>query len=354
MIKSCKKLFKILWMAFSVKFEKLRYRQTDFLVGYRMPMIYFERIFSMGCDYLKIIKIEGLRKSYGEIEAVKGIDFYVEQGKLFAFLGPNGAGKSTTIDMICTLLQPDEGRIVIDGMEIGKDDVKIRGIIGVVFQDSVLDHLLTVEENLMIRGSFYGLTKQELKNAVKKAAEAAGAAEFLKRPYGKLSGGQRRRADIARALVNTPRILFLDEPTTGLDPQTRKSVWEMIRKLQRETDMTVFLTTHYMEEAAAADYVIVLDKGKISAKGTPNQLREQYSRDMLRMDVENVEKTAECLKQMGCVYEIMGNTVRIALAKTTDAIPILEQCREDIVSFEVVSGTMDDAFIGIIGKEIRE
>ena len=181
----------------------------------------------------KIIEVKDLSKSYGTIHAVKGISFYVEKGKLFAFLGPNGAGKSTTIDIICTFLKKDSGSVVIDGLELGKDDNAIRNKIGAVFQDGLLDNLLTVEENLIIRGGLYKKDKTELKQAVKETAELMGITDLLKRPYGKLSGGQRRRCDIARALINKPQILFLDEPTTGLDPQTRKSVWEIVQKIQK-------------------------------------------------------------------------------------------------------------------------
>ncbi len=200
-----------------------------------------------------IIEVSNLHKSYGSVHAVKGLDFYVENGKIFAFLGPNGAGKSTTIDIICTFLKPDSGSVTVDGHVLGHEDGAIRASIGAVFQDNLLDNLLTVEENLRTRGSFYGLKGKTLEAAAKKAAEITGVTELMKRPYGKLSGGQRRRCDISRALVHTPKILFLDEPTTGLDPQTRKAVWETITSLQKETGMTVFLTTHYMEEAAGAD-----------------------------------------------------------------------------------------------------
>jgi len=212
-----------------------------------------------------IINVSNLKKNYGNVKAVKGIDFHVNEGQLFAFLGPNGAGKTTTIDIICTLLKPDSGAVTVNGYTLGKQDDKIRKNIGIVFQDNLLDNLLTVKENLYTRGSFYGLSKKELLVAVEKAARAADVESFYNRPYGKISGGQRRRADIVRALVNTPKILFLDEPTTGLDPQTRKSVWDTIRNLQKGTGMTVFLTTHYMEEAAKADYVAVIDNGQISA-----------------------------------------------------------------------------------------
>lgn len=213
----------------------------------------------------KIIEVSGLKKSYGSLQAVKGLDFYVEKGKLFAFLGPNGAGKSTTIDILCTLGNYDDGEVTIAGYSPRKSPEEIRRRIGVVFQDSLLDKTLRVRDNLQLRAGFYYRKKAELDNAVRKAAQSAEAEAFLNRPYGKLSGGQRRRADIARALLSSPEILFLDEPTTGLDPQTRRHVWKTIRRLQREQGMTIFLTTHYMEEAEAADYSIILDNGLIAA-----------------------------------------------------------------------------------------
>ena len=254
----------------------------------------------------EIITVENLKKSYGNVKAVNGIDFFVNEGELFAFLGPNGAGKTTTIDVICTLLAPDAGTVTVNGYKLGKNDDKIRQCIGVVFQDSILDNLLTVKENLFTRGSFYGMSQKQLAEAVKKAAGAADVSSFINRPYGKLSGGQRRRADIARALVNTPKVLFLDEPTTGLDPQTRKSVWDTIRSLQKDTGMTVFLTTHYMEEAAGADYVAIIDNGLISAKGTPGELREKYSSDTLHLLPKDNIKLEEFLKGQDIGYSISG------------------------------------------------
>lgn len=301
----------------------------------------------------KMMEVQGLVKSYGDVRAVRGIDFYVEKGKLFAFLGPNGAGKSTTIEILSTALQADQGEAVINGYTLGREDSKIRSSIGVVFQGHLLDDLLTVRENLLTRGSFYGLKGQELNQAVVQAAKSTDSLEFLDRPYGKLSGGQRRRADIARALVNRPQILFLDEPTTGLDAQTRRNVWECIEELQKETGMTVFLTTHYMEEAAKADYVIVIDHGEIAAKGTPAQLKAQYAKDQLRLQIGEREELIKVLKELSLSYEEQADIITIAIASTLDALPIIERCREYISGFEVLQGTMDDAFIGITGKEIR-
>lgn len=301
----------------------------------------------------KIVEVKSLVKSYKDVKAVKGIDFYVEEGKLFAFLGPNGAGKSTTIDMICTYLKPDSGEIIVDGCRVGKNDDEIRRRIGIVFQDSVLDPILTVRENITLRGSFYGLKGKKLAEAVENACKIVSITEFMDRPYGKLSGGQRRRADIARALVNTPKILFLDEPTTGLDPQTRQNVWETIAKLQKENNMTVFLTTHYMEEASEADYVIVIDDGKVSAKGTPAQLKETYAKNTLRIVPENSKRLAEYFNSNEIEFTTTADVFIVTIESTVDALKIVDSIRDNIESIEIVKGTMDDAFIGITGKEIR-
>ncbi|WP_227847162.1 ATP-binding cassette domain-containing protein [Clostridioides sp. ZZV15-6598] len=229
----------------------------------------------------KIIEVINLQKSYDTFKVVKGIDFYVEEGNLFALLGANGAGKSTTIDILCTLLNYDSGEVIIDGHKLGVEDNKIKEKIGVVFQESILDPLLTVRENLTIRAKFYIKNKDKVRQIVHESALSVGAMEFIDRPYGKLSGGQKRRADIARALLNTPKILFLDEPTTGLDPEARKCVWDTILKLQKQYGFSIVLTTHYMEEASKADYIVMLDYGVITAKGSPHELKYKYKANNL-------------------------------------------------------------------------
>lgn len=301
----------------------------------------------------KIIEVRGLVKSYGEIEAVRGIDFYVERGRLFAFLGPNGAGKSTTVEILSTALKKDAGEVVINGFTLGREDDEIRSSMGVVFQGNFLDDRLTVRGNLLTRGSFYGLKGKELEEAVEQAAYEVAALDFMEQRYGSLSGGQRRRADLARALVNRPKILFLDEPTTGLDAQTRRSVWEYIRRMQEQRDMTVFLTTHYMEEAAQADYVLVIDHGLIAAKGTPAQLKEAYASDQLRLYSSRVEEITAILREMGLNFEQRAGFVTASIPTTLQALPIVERCRDYLSGFEVLQGTMDDAFLAITGKEIR-
>jgi len=301
----------------------------------------------------KILEVKNLKKNYGPIKAVDDISFYMETGQLFAFLGPNGAGKSTTIDIICTLLKPDQGEVLLNGFQLGKDDADIRKSIGVVFQDGFLDPFLTVAENIKTRGKFYGLTSEQLNVAFDRVVAATDISDILNRQYRKLSGGQRRRADIARALIHTPKILFLDEPTTGLDPQTRLKVWETIIKMQKETGMSVFLTTHYMEEAAEADYVVIIDKGKIAAKGTPLDLKKTYAHDSLRLVFDDLGKITEWLTSHKIAYELETQEVIIKLESTLDALPLLDAMRPYIKGFEVVNGTLDDAFITVTGREMR-
>ena len=297
----------------------------------------------------KIIEVRQLQKSYKDVKAVNGIDFYVEEGELFAFLGLNGAGKSTTIDMLCTFLKADRGSIKINNYEVGKDDEKIKSLVGVVFQESVLDELLTVKENLITRSKLYNMSKDEFNKNLEEIADITGIREFINRQYRKLSGGQRRRVDIARALINKPKILFLDEPTTGLDPKTRKNVWDMIRTLQKDNNMTVFLTTHYMEEASKADYIVVMDKGVIAAKGTTDELKEKYAKDkmIIYFDDEKSDFIENYLKENNYEFFIQNNNITIEINTTLDSIKIIDDCRIYINSFEVIKGSMDDVFLNI-------
>ncbi len=297
----------------------------------------------------KIIEVRQLQKSYKDVKAVNKIDFYVEEGELFAFLGLNGAGKSTTIDMLCTFLKPDRGSIKINNYEVGKDDEKIKSLVGVVFQESVLDELLTVKENLITRSKLYNMSKDEFNKNLEEIADITGIREFINRQYRKLSGGQRRRVDIARALINKPKILFLDEPTTGLDTKTRKNVWDMIRTLQKDNNMTVFLTTHYMEEASKADYIVVMDKGVIAAKGTTDELKEKYAKDkmIIYFDDEKSDFIENYLKENNYEFFIQNNNITIEINTTLESIKIIDDCRIYINSFEVIKGSMDDVFLNI-------
>ncbi|MDR0974240.1 MAG: ATP-binding cassette domain-containing protein [Ruminococcus sp.] len=276
-----------------------------------------------------IIEVENLVKNYGNIKAVNDISFTVEKGSLFSFLGTNGAGKSTTISVLTTLLQKTSGQVNIGGYDIEKDSEKIRGLIGIVFQDSILDKELTVYENLCVRASLY----PEIKNTAEAADRAIKLTgiDYADRRYKTLSGGQRRRADIARALVHTPEILFLDEPTTGLDPKTRCDIWDLIRSLQKEHGTTVFLTTHYMEEAAESDNIVVIEKGEIRAEGTPVSLKERFCTDKLKVLYKN------------------GKTLEKDLARTTDAIPFIIDNQDEIENIEIINGTLDDVFLNLTG-----
>jgi len=300
----------------------------------------------------EIIRIHDLSKSYGKLQAVKNISLNVYEGELFAFLGPNGAGKSTTINILSTLLEKDAGEIEINQHILGKDNDKIRNDIGIVFQKSFLDDLLTVKENLITRASFYGLEKSVIMKRINTLSEQLSLHEFIDRPYGKLSGGQRRRADIARALVNHPKILFLDEPTTGLDPQTRHSIWTYIEDLRIKHKMTIFLTTHYMEEAAKCDRVCIIDHGEILELKTPRELRVQYAPTLMRIKTDSLNDSL--IQKFNVPFQKTNDGYEIVLKESKEAYPILDTYRNQIEQFEVVEGTMDTVFLALTGKTIRE
>lgn len=296
------------------------------------------------------IKVENLKKSYGTVEAVKGISFEVQEGELFAFLGTNGAGKSTTIEILCTLLKKSTGHVEINGFTLDEknNNANIRQSIGVVFQQSLLDKRLTVYENIMYRGGTYGLSKKELAENYRFVSSYLHLDDIQYKKYGTLSGGQKRRADIARALIHKPRILFLDEPTTGLDPQTRQFVWEAVKKLQQETNMTVFLTTHYMEEAAVANQVVVLKNGEIVAKGTPDELKTIYAYDQLKLVFNNEVEGEKWLQEMDLAYTKKMSIYTLKVDQTIEALTFLKSAEPLLTSFEVIKGTMDDVFLRII------
>jgi multidrug/hemolysin transport system ATP-binding protein len=300
-----------------------------------------------------IIEVTNLVKRYGGLTAVNDISFSVSEGALFAFLGPNGAGKSTTINIMCTSLDKSGGDIRINGFEVGRQDAEVRRSIGVVFQHSVLDNLLSVRENLEVRGSFYGLRGSNLKKRISSLTEAVGLGEFIDRRYGTLSGGQRRRADVARALINTPRILFLDEPTTGLDPQTRLKVWSSLREMQGREKMTVFLTTHYMEEAAAADDVAIIDHGSVAARGTPAALKAGYSSDSLIVVPRDREAMRLLLREMDQEAAAKNDTMIIPVRDSLHALAVLKRIETQVESFEVIRGSMDTVFLNVTGHVIR-
>lgn len=295
-----------------------------------------------------IIEINHLNKSFGDVHAVQDLSFRVKEGELFAFLGINGAGKSTTINIMCGQLAKDSGSITIDGSDLDKDLHRIKQELGVVYQASVLDNALSVADNLSSRAAMYGITGKAFQARLEELAEQLQFQDLLKRPLGKLSGGQRRRIDIARALLHHPRILILDEPTTGLDPQTRKLLWDVISQLRKDEKMTVFLTTHYMEEAAEADHVVILDSGKIVAEGTPLALKNAYTGDYLTM--YSVDEAT--VKSLGLPYEPIRDAFRIAIPNTADAAALICKHPELFRDFEITKGKMDDVFLAATGKKL--
>ena len=296
-----------------------------------------------------IIKIDNLTKTYGSLKAVDDLSFEIGKGELFAFLGVNGAGKSTTINIICGQLKKDEGTVIIDELNLDDNLAKIKKKIGVVFQASILDPQLTVKDNLEIKASLYGLSRKEIKSRVGELAEILDFNSYLNRPLAKLSGGQKRRIDIARALLNKPDILILDEPTTGLDPQTRKMIWAVITKLRKENNMTVLLTTHYMEEASEADYVVIIDQGKMVAHGTPLDLKNKYVGDY--MLIYNVKE--EDVKKLGLPYITIPNGYKIEVNDTLEATNLIVNNRELFVDYELIKGKMDDVFLKVTGKNLE-
>ncbi|MBO4356736.1 MAG: ABC transporter ATP-binding protein [Candidatus Methanomethylophilaceae archaeon] len=299
---------------------------------------------------MSAVTVRDLRKSYGDFEAVKGITFDVPEGSFFAFLGPNGAGKSTTISILCSLLGYDSGTVEV----FGRSPSDARTEVGVVFQDHMLDDKLTVRENISLRGSMYGLRGKELKDAVDKVIGLTDATDFADRKYGQLSGGQKRRADIARALVHGPKMIILDEPTAGLDPQSRKSLWRTVLDLNRDTGLTVFLTTHYMEEATDADDIVIIDHGEIVAQGRSDELKEKYCTDYIRAYPKDAGSFSKVLDDKGIDYTADKDVFTIPVASTRDSVSILNEVADLLESFEVRMGTLDEAFIKITGGDEDE
>ncbi len=300
------------------------------------------------------LEIKNLTKSYGEVKAVNDISFTVAKGSLFAFLGVNGAGKSTTINIICSILDKDSGKIYVGGNDLDENSLAIRRNTGIVFQTSVLDKELTVLQNLEIRTAFYGLGREEKKNNIAQIIDLLELGPILKRPVKNLSGGQMRRVDIARAMVHRPKLLILDEPTTGLDPKNRRIVWALIDKIRLETGMTVFLTTHYLEEAELATDVVIMDRGRIIAHGTPNKLKNAYSNDTLVSYMARNGQFEEGLSSDGCKfsYDEEKGCYRINIADASAARAIMLKYPEYTADVEILKGKMDDVFLNVTGRDI--
>ena len=299
-------------------------------------------------DTNTILDVKDLDKSFGDVHAVNSISFKVKKGELFAFLGVNGAGKSTTISIICGLLKKDKGTVLVDGSDIDHGLDKISKTLGVVFQSSALDKPMSVKDNLRSRAALYGIYGKEFKNRLDELATMLDFKKLLNRKVGKLSGGQKRKIDIARALIHKPKILILDEPTTGLDPQTRKIIWNVMDDLREKENMTIFLTTHYMEEASDADYVVILDRGQIVARGTPVELKNEYTGDFITL----YGVAEEEVKKLNLPYEKIQNSYRVEVEDTSKATELILNNPSLFKDYEIQKGKMDDVFLSVTGKKL--
>ena len=299
----------------------------------------------------EIVSVQGLKKRYGDVQALGGISFTVRRGSLFSFLGVNGAGKSTAINILCSILQKDGGAVSVCGFDLDTQAEEIKKRVGVVFQATVLDDLLTVKDNLVTRAAFYGLRGAALRERLRRLCGLLELDDIFNRPFGKLSGGQRRRADIARGLLNDPELLILDEPTTGLDPHTRRNVWDLVRTLRREQGLTVFLTTHYMEEADGSDRVVILDAGRVVADASPVQLKNSWSRSYLYLYGERAQLAA-ALAAAGRGFEETAGGVRLVMEDAAAARVFLQEYPALCDDFEFRKGDMDDVFLAVTGKQL--
>lgn len=296
-----------------------------------------------------ILKLTNVSKTFGKVKAVNNLSFKVKKGELFAFLGINGAGKSTTISMICGVLKKDTGDILVCGKDINEDPNYVRNKIGVVFQNSVLDQTLSVYDNLKYRASLYGITGDAFKKRYEELSKMFDLAEIKKQKVKTLSGGQRRRVDIARAIIHNPEFLILDEPTTGLDPNTRKKIWKIVRDLRVKKKMTVFLTTHYMEEAADADFIIILDKGKIITEGTPLELKDEFAKDTINIYHINEED----IKKLELPYVKIRDGFKLEVENTELATELIIKHKDIFKDYEIIKGKIDDVFLRATGNELE-
>ncbi len=307
------------------------------------------------------IIVESLVKKYGPITALKGVSFSVREGEIFGFLGPNGAGKTTTIHILATLLRPTSGRAVVAGHDVVEEPGEVRKRIGIVFQDPSLDDQLTGYENLYIHGRLYGLRGRDLEERIEAALRFVELYEHRNRLVKTYSGGMRRRLEIARALLHSPEVLFLDEPTLGLDPQTRAHIWEYIRSMRREYGVTVFLTTHYMEEAEElCDRIAIIDHGEIVAIGSPEELKSMLGSEIVYLRLERRDTGRACNALRGVVEECkeLGDRIALRVKRAGEALPlILRRVEEEGVRVREVSyhrPSLNDVFLYLTGREIRE
>lgn len=302
----------------------------------------------------KIIEIKELVKRYkgSQVNAVDAISFDVYKGELFSFLGVNGAGKSTTINILSTLLRKTSGSVKVCGYDMETEENSIRNSIGIVFQGSMLDGKLSVKDNLFTRATFYNLSKAATKERIDFLSQRLGMTEYLSKYYGELSGGQRRKCDVARALLAKPQILFLDEPTTGLDPQSRIDLWKTVEQLRKEDGTTVFLTTHYMEEVNASDRVAIIDKGKILCIDSPQLLKNQFSNDKIKLTpiLQKVGELEKRLNAQKLEYTRTADTYIVTSKNALDCIEFISSVKSILVAAEISKGDMDSVFITVVGR----
>jgi ABC-2 type transport system ATP-binding protein len=303
-----------------------------------------------------VVQVSSLVKRYGEVEAVRGIDFEVEPGETFGFLGPNGAGKSTTIKILCTLADPTSGTARVAGYDVMKQRDTVRRNIGLVFQDPTLDNYLTGEQNLRFHADLYGVPKAQVAPRMKQVLEMVNLWDRRESVVGTYSGGMKRRLEIARGLLHAPRVLFLDEPTVGLDPQTRSSIWEYINDLKQREDITIFLTTHYMDEAENCDRIAIIDHGKIVAIDTPEQLKASVGKDRVQISTADDQAAIKELQErFDLDAAIHEGLVTFNVASGEHFVPrLFAEMEQPIQSVSVARPSLDDVFMSYTGRTIRD
>jgi len=301
------------------------------------------------------VEVHDLAKRYGDLAAVDGIDFSVAQGEIFAFLGPNGAGKSTTIKMLCTLARPTSGRAMVAGFDVASQAKSVRRRIGLVFQEPTLDDQLTAEENLRFHAVLYGVPRGQVDERITRVLELVALSKRRRDLVSTYSGGMARRLEIARGMLHTPKVLFLDEPTVGLDPQTRALIWDDIQRLRVEEGVTIFLTTHYMDEAEYAERIAIIDHGSIIALDTPDVLKASVGSDTVELETANDDTALDLLARNGYRVERTEPGLTVFVADEETAVgPIVTAAGVPVRTLRAHRPTLDDVFLHFTGREIRE
>jgi len=305
---------------------------------------------------MNVIEIQNLTRKFGQLTAVDDVSFDVRRGEIFGFLGPNGAGKTTTINVLCTLLSPTSGKVTVNGYDVQKQRKKVQRSIGLIFQDTTLDDYLTAEQNLFFHAYAYGVPKKVREERIKELLELVELSDRRKGKINTFSGGMKRRLEIARGLLHHPEVLFLDEPTLGLDPQTRRRIWEYILSLREQNDLTIFLTTHYMDEAENCDRIAIIDYGKIVALDTPENLKNMVGGDVITIETENLEDAvSEVKEKYNLSAQIQDDTVTFSVPKGDTFLPkFIRNFRGKLLSVSVHRPTLDDVFLKLTGHAIRD